>query len=68
MVSETKDSSLKTSVDKLWKAFMAAPDSDTHKRGKVIIQSKQHMIEVVEELEKDNLVMYSSEDGNVVLI
>jgi hypothetical protein len=59
---------MKTSVDLLWKAFMAAPESETAKRGKSIIQSKTHLIQIIEELEKDNLVMYSNDDGNVVLI
>lgn len=47
---------------------MAAPENETFKRGKAIVSSKQHLVQIVEELEKDNLVMYSNEDGNVVLI
>lgn len=47
---------------------MAAPENETFKRGKAILQSKPHLVQIVEELEKDNLVMYSNDDGNVVLI
>jgi len=68
LISENKDTNFKTSIDILWKAFMVAPDNETIKRGKAIIASKIQLVQIVEELEKDNLVMYSNDDGNVVLI
>lgn len=68
LISDNKGADLKTSVDRLWKAYMTAPESETFKRGKAIISSKAHLVQIVEELEKDNLVMYSSDDGNVILI
>jgi hypothetical protein len=46
---------------------MGIPEEQV-KKDKTMIQNKSHMIQVIEELEKDNLVMYSNEDGNVVLI
>ena len=42
--------------------------ADSFKKGKPIIQTKQHLILIIEDLERDNLVMYASDDGNVVLI
>lgn len=68
LISENKGQSNQTTVNNLWRAFMAAPESETFKRGKPIIQSKQQLVQIIEELEKDNLVMFSSDDGNVVLI
>jgi hypothetical protein len=32
------------------------------------MENKQQLQEIVEELERDNLVMYSVEDGTVILI
>lgn len=68
LISDNKDSNLKTSIDLLWRAYMAAPESETFKRGKAIIASKSQLVQIVEELEKENLVMYSNDDGNVILI
>jgi hypothetical protein len=47
---------------------MTAPDNETFKRGKPIVESKNHLISILGELEKDNLVMYSEDDGSIVLI
>lgn len=68
MISENKSADQQTSVDRLWKAFMSAPDSETYKKGKPILQSKVHLTQVLTELEADNLVMYSTQDGEIVLI
>lgn len=55
-------------MDKLWRAFMTLPDGETFKRGKPIVESKGHLMKILIELEKDNLVMYSEEDGSLILI
>jgi hypothetical protein len=68
LATQSKDGNSRTTLDLLWKAFMAAPDSETIKRGKAILESKHQLVQVVEALEKDSLVMYSPEDGSVVLI
>jgi hypothetical protein len=68
MITNNKDGASKVTIDQLWRLFMAAPDSETQKRGKSLVQSKAHLIQIIEALETDNLVMYSNEDGNVVLI
>jgi len=47
---------------------MMAPENEVYKKGKPLIQSKHHMMGIVKELENDNLVMYSDEDGQIVLI
>ena len=68
LINQTKDGSSRTSVDLVWKAYFNAPDSETMKRGKALVDNKAILTQVVEALEKDNLVMYSSEDGSVILV
>ena len=69
-MSDNKDNQNKIHVDKLWKAFMALPEEKSFKRGtqEPIIQNKAMLIEILEELQRDNLVMYESNDGNVIMI
>jgi hypothetical protein len=55
-------------VDTLWKKYMELPEEEAYERKKPIIESKQQLIEVIINLEKDNCIMFSAEDGNVVLI
>ena len=33
-----------------------------------MLDSKSHLIEIIEALEKDNLVMYAPDDGAVIMI
>ena len=68
LINENKDNLNKITVNNIWKKYMQAPDSETSKKGKSIIQDKEQLITIIEALEKDNLVMYSSEDGDVILI
>ncbi len=68
LINQTKDSSSRTNIDLIWKAYFNAPDSETMKRGKALVENKTVLIHVVEALEKDNLVMYSNEDGSVILV
>ena len=44
LITENKDTNQKSSVDKVWKVYMTAPDSETFKRGKPIVESKNHLI------------------------
>lgn len=68
LIQQNKDSNHTVKVDTIWKKIMELPDKEAFERGKPIIQSKQHLIEVINGLEKDNCVMHSAEDGTVVLI
>jgi hypothetical protein len=47
---------------------MELPDKEAFEKGKPIIKSKEHLLEVIMSLENDNIVMYSKEDQTVVLI
>ncbi len=55
-------------MDKLWKAFMMAPENETMKKGKPLIESKAHMMQILKDLHTETLVVYVPEDGNVVMI
>lgn len=68
LIQANRSSNNTVKVDTLWKKVMELPDKEAFKKGKPIFQSKQEMIDAISELEKDNCVMYSPEDGNVVLI
>ena len=70
IVNEIKDSQNKASVDSIWKKYMTLPDrSATNKsNGQPFLEDKKQLIEILEELERDNLVMYHTEDGMVVLV
>ena len=65
--SKSADSQM-TNVDKLWKAIMMAPDSETMKKGKPLIENKNHMIQILKTLADETLIMYVPEDGNVVML
>ena len=68
LISDNKDQQSKIKVDMIWKKYMELPDQDVFKRGKPVIKTKAHLVNVIEDLERDNLVMYANEDGTVVLI
>lgn len=68
LMTEHKDPSDKIGVDLLYKKYMMAPDQDVLRRGKALIKDKREMLEIIEEMERENLVMYAPEDGQVVII
>jgi hypothetical protein len=47
---------------------MELPDKEAFERGKPIVEKKNDLITTILALEGDNCVMYSPEDGSVVLI
>jgi hypothetical protein len=57
-----------TSILSLWKHIMTAPENETHKKGKPIVESKEHLNHILRGLENDNVIMISEEDGNIVMI
>lgn len=67
-MQQLKDSKQTVKVDTLWRKIMELPEKEAYERGKAIIENKQQLIHTINALENDNCVMYSSEDGNVVLI
>jgi hypothetical protein len=69
IVNELKDKQNKAPVDAIWKHYMTLPDKETVRKGKEpMISNKQQLIEILEDLERDNLVMYASDEGTVIMI
>ena len=68
LVQQHKDGSATVRVDTLWKKIMELPEKEAFERGKPIIENKAQLLQTIAALEVDNCVMYSKEDGNVVLI
>ena len=70
LVNDNKDRQQKTDTDTLWKRFMTLPMADTLRadNSKPVMTSKAHMEDILRELEADNLVMFDSNNGQVILI
>ena len=70
LISDTKNKQNSVSIDTLLKRYEETKDLDAPRKGKgvAMIQNKQHLIQILETLEEDNLVMYSPDDNMVVLI
>lgn len=68
LVQQMKDVNQTVKVDSLWKKIMELPDKEAFERNKPIVEKKSDLITTIMALESDNCVMYSPEDGTVVLI
>lgn len=68
LIQQNKDGSQTVKVDALWKKFMAMPEKEAFEKGVPILESKQDLLRAINSLEADNCVMYSADDGTVVLI
>lgn len=67
-MQQVKDSNQQVKIDTLWRKVMELPDNEAFEKGKPIIADKAALISTIHALEVDNCVMYSAEDGTVVLI
>ena len=54
----------------LWKKYMVMPEAKTLKKGtnEPMVATKKQLVEIIEDLERDNLVMYVAEDGAVIMV
>ena len=68
MIQQHKDASNTIKVEQLWKKVMELAPKDAFVKGQPIIASKEQLVDVVNALEADNVVMFSTEDSNIVLI
>lgn len=68
LISENKGSNNKVMVDKLFKKHQEEVQKSGPKRGALVIQSREQLVQVLIELERDNLIMYSPEDGGEVVL
>jgi len=70
MCAALKDSQNKTSTDAIWKRYMGLNDRQSNRKGtnEALVESKEELIQILEALEKENLVMYAAEDNQVILM
>lgn len=70
MLNTVKDGQNKSSVDDLWKKYLTLNDRESNHKGTMdpLLNSKEQLIEVIEALERDNMLMYAAEDNQVILM
>jgi len=70
LANDTKDVQNKADVDSMFKRLMTMNDRTVLRQGtkEPLVASKQQMIEIIETLERDNLLMYAAEDNRVILM
>ena len=70
LLNDNKDRDNKSVVDSIWKKYMTMPEEDTLRRGTQdpLLNDKEMLVDIIEELQRDNLVMYAPEDGAVIMI
>jgi DNA replication licensing factor MCM3 len=70
IINQVKDSQNKTTPDSIWKRFLTMPERSTERPGtnEALVNDKQELINVIEALQQDNLLIYSAEDNQVILM
>jgi hypothetical protein len=69
LVQQLKDSNQTVKVDALWKKILSLPEKEALDANKnPIIVNKPDLLRAIQELEKDNCLMYDERDHAVVLI
>lgn len=70
MLNSVKDGQNKSTVDDLWKKYLSLNERESNRRGTMdpLLSDKNQLIEVVEALERDNMLMYAAEDNQVILM
>ena len=71
MINDLKDRQNKTDIDKIWKKYGSMDEKESSRKGDKkdkFVKDKKHLMEIVEALERDNLVMYDEDNGNVIMI
>lgn len=70
MLNSVKDGQNKSTVDDLWKKYLTLNERESNRRGTMdpLLSDKNQLIEVVEALERDNMLMYAAEDNQVILM
>ena len=65
IANQLKDTQNKVSLDAIWKRFMGMTDRETMRSGTTepLINNKDELVWIIEDLEKDNLCLYAAEDN-----
>lgn len=64
LICSLKDNQNKVSVDKLWARYLTLNEREVYRKGtsEPLVNNRDELIAIVESLERDNLLMYASED------
>lgn len=70
IINLVKDNQSKCSFDQVWKKYMMMNERETMRKGtnEPLINNKEELNAIVEALEKESLVMFAQEDGQIILI
>ena len=70
VLTSVKDSQNKCSVEEVWGAFLKRSERETLRAGtqESLVKDKEELINIVEALERDNMIMYAAEDNQIILI
>lgn len=70
IVNGLKDGQNKCVIDQVWKRYMQMNDRETLRKGtsEPLVNNKEELVLIVEALERDNLVMYAAEEGQIILM
>lgn len=70
LLSQLKDSQNKVSIDKIWSKLLLTNERETMRKGtnEPLVNNKDELISIVESLERDDLLMYASEENQVILM
>lgn len=70
IVSNIKDGQNKCKLDAIWKRYLAMNERDTTRKGtsQPLINNKEELVNIIESLERDNTLMFASEENEIILI
>jgi hypothetical protein len=70
IVNSLKDGQNKCTLDSVWKRYLQMNDRETMRKGTTepLVNNKEELVMIVEALERDNLVMYASEENHIILM
>lgn len=70
IATQLKDSQNKADVDRMYERLMTMSNRETCRAGtdNALISNKEQLIEVIEALERENLLMYAAEDNQAILM
>lgn len=70
IISALKDNQNKCKLDAIWKRLLTMNDRETQRKGTStpLVNNKEELVNIVESLERDNCLMFASEDNEIILI
>jgi DNA replicative helicase MCM subunit Mcm2 (Cdc46/Mcm family) len=70
IINSIKDSQNKCKLQAVWKRYLSMNDRETMRKNtsQPLINNKEELVNIVESLERDNAVMFASEDDEIILM